>query len=53
MLCTVITIVSALAAIVTSWTSPSVLTLGVKTAGITNNYAIRRVRSGGGILQLR
>jgi plastocyanin len=47
-MCAVITVVSALVAIATSWTSSSVLTLNVKAADATNNDAIHRVQSGGG-----
>jgi plastocyanin len=47
-LCAVITVVSALVAIATSWTSSPVLTLNVKAADATNNDAIHRVQSGGG-----
>ena len=44
----IITIVTAVVAIVTSWTSSSILMLNVKAVDATNNATIHRVQAGGG-----
>jgi plastocyanin len=44
----IITIVTAVVAIVTSWASSSILMLNVKAVDATNNATIHRVQAGGG-----